>query len=105
MTPDDFAASDFIDSERLQFDRMCRFLVDATEREGSRFVKFGLIGRLKRLGWQAGRTEAEVESEVWRRFHGHLELMRRDPGVFWSTTDRLAAAYGEDQLRRWKVLK
>ncbi|WLS07177.1 hypothetical protein Q9314_13370 [Shinella sumterensis] len=99
------SAADFLDNERLQFDRFCRFLVCATEREGSRFIKFGLLGRLQRIGRQAGRTKEEVEDELWRRYQSYLGLKQRDPGAFWETTDRLIAAYGEEALRRWHVLK
>lgn len=100
-----FEPTGFPDSERLQFDRCCRFLVCATERPGSAFVKFGLLGRLQRLGNQARRTKDDVEAEVEDRYTSYLGLMRRDPVAFWEVTDRLATAYGEAVLRRWHVLK
>lgn len=94
-----------IDNERLQFDRLCRFLVCATERPGSIFEKFGLLGRLQRIGWQAGRSKDDIEGEVWTRYNGYLVLMRRDPASFWPVTDRLISSYGQNQLSRWSVLK
>ena len=100
-----FEPTEFLDNERLRFDRCCRFLVCATERPGSIFEKFGLLGRLQRIGWQAGRSKDDIEGEVWERYNGYLDLMCRDPASFWLVTDRLIACYGREQLSRWNVLK
>lgn len=99
------SSAGFLDNERLQFDRLTRFLVCATERKGSRFSQFGLLGRLQRIGWQAGRSSEDVEAEIWRRRQSYLALMQRNPAAFWATTDQLIDAYGEATLRRWRVLK
>lgn len=105
MRKDTHSPLGFIDNERLEYDRCCRFLVDATHRPGSIFSKFGLIGRATRLGLQAGRASAEIENDIFSRYESYRSHMEALPGEFWQTTDRLITAYRETTFRRWQVLK
>ena len=92
------------DSERVRIDRLCRFLVLATEIPDSGFRHYGLTGRMTRIGLQLGWTEDQAHAEIWQRYQSHLEVYRRHPAMFMETTNRLRSEYGDELLKRWGVL-